>query len=126
MNTLAGHVVTEGGALVATVPGGQVTLPDPLTAALGSRGIDDVVVGFRPEDLHFVARDGAPAGFDATVSVIESLGYERHVLCRLDDSQPVIVRQPAHEPAPNEGETVHIVASDVHLFEPDSGARVDT
>ena len=29
----------------------------------------------------------------ATVSVVESLGHERHVICRLDDGQMVIVRQ---------------------------------
>jgi multiple sugar transport system ATP-binding protein len=124
MNTVTGHVVADGEAPAAMVPGGRIALPDPLAAALGTRGIDEVVVGFRPEDLHFAARDGSPDGFDAAVSVIESLGYERHVLCRLDDGQPVIVRQPAHDAVPHEGETVHVVASGVHLFEPDTGARV--
>jgi multiple sugar transport system ATP-binding protein len=125
MNTVAGHVATDGGAPAAVVPGGRVALPEPLAAALGRRGVDEVVVGFRPADLHLVARDGSPAGFDATVSVIESLGYERHIVCRLDDGQPVIVRQPAPEAAPREGETVHIVAGDVHVFEAGTGARVD-
>ena len=34
----------------------------------------------------------------ATVSVVESLGHERHVICRLEDGQMVIVRQQASEP----------------------------
>jgi multiple sugar transport system ATP-binding protein len=125
MNTVAGRVATDGEAPAAVVPGGRIVLPEPVAAALRTRSVEEVVVGFRPEDLHLAPRDGSTDGFDATVSVIESLGYERHILCRLADGQPVIVRQPAHEAAPREGETVHIVGSDVHLFEPDSGTRVD-
>ena len=39
----------------------------------------------------------------ATVSVVESLGHERHVICRLEDGQMVIVRQQSSEPAPGRG-----------------------
>ena len=76
----------------------------------------------RPEDLRFDEHDGIAA----MVSVVESLGHERHVVCRLADQQLVIVRQDAHEPAPAEGETTFLVADPhaFHVFDPESGARV--
>src|SRR5262252_3103584 len=61
MNTVTGRVAAEGEAAVAVLPGGRVPLPEPLAAALGERGIEEVVVGVRPEELHFAARDGSPA-----------------------------------------------------------------
>ena len=51
-----------------------------------------------------------PSGIPASVSVVESLGHERHVVCRLADQQLVIVRQDAHEPAPAEESTTFLVA----------------
>jgi hypothetical protein len=60
------------------------------------------------------------------VSVIESLGHERHVICRLTDQQLVIVRQDAHEPAPAEERAVHLVAEPValHVFAAATGTRI--
>ena len=60
------------------------------------------------------------------VSVVESLGHERHVVCRLADAQLVIVRQDAHEPAPAEGSSTHLVADAhaLHVFDPTTGARI--
>jgi multiple sugar transport system ATP-binding protein len=80
------------------------------------------VVGVRPEDLRFGGEEGIPA----TVSVVESLGHERHVVCRLDDHQLVIVRQDAHEAAPSEGTATHLVAdpSALHVFDAASGNRI--
>ena len=60
------------------------------------------------------------------MSVVESLGHERHVVCRLDDQQLVIVRQDAHEAAPAEESTTFLVADPaaLHVFDPETGARV--
>jgi hypothetical protein len=62
----------------------------------------------------------------ATVSVIESLGYERQVVCRLDDGSLVIVRVDARETVPDIAETVHLAAdvNAAHLFDPVTGVRV--
>jgi multiple sugar transport system ATP-binding protein len=81
-----------------------------------------VVIGVRPEDLRFDTANGIPA----TVSVVESLGHERHVVCRLADQQLVIVRQDAHEAAPAEGSSTFLVADPhaLHVFDPESGSRV--
>jgi multiple sugar transport system ATP-binding protein len=81
-----------------------------------------VVIGVRPEDLRFDTTTGIPA----TVSVVESLGHERHVVCRLDDQQLVIARQDVHEAAPAEESTTFLVADPdaLHVFDPSSGARI--
>jgi hypothetical protein len=48
------------------------------------------------------------------------------VVCRLADQQLVIVRQDAHEAAPAEGSATFLVADPhaLHVFDPESGARV--
>ena len=121
MNTVAGRIDRVDGGLVAQLPGGRVPVPAELVAAVEAAGMEEVVVGVRPEDLRF-GNDGLPA----TVSVVESLGHERHVVCRLDDQQLVIVRQDAHEAAPAEDTTTHLVATGggVHVFDPTSGDRI--
>ena len=60
------------------------------------------------------------------MSVVESLGHERHVVCRLDDHQLVILRQDAHEAAPAEESPTHLVADPaaLHVFDPVTGARI--
>jgi ABC-type sugar transport system ATPase subunit len=103
------------------------TMTGSVAAALVPNGRDgrEVVVGVRPEELRFAPPGGETPGVDATVSVIESLGHERHVICRLEDGQLAIVRQTAHEAAPREGEAVRLVADAVHRFDPQTGERVD-
>ena len=67
------------------------------------------------------------AGLPATVTVIESLGHERHVVCRLEDGTLVIVRQAGDEPVPSVGARVSIAtdAEHLHLFEATSGSRIE-
>jgi multiple sugar transport system ATP-binding protein len=134
MNTVAGRIDRVDGELVARLPGAVVAIPAELTGAIEAAGVDEVVVGVRPEDLRFAGAgtiggptDGVPAnGVPATVSVVESLGHERHVFCRLADQQLVILRQDAHEPAPAEESVVHLVADAgaLHVFEPAGGSRI--
>jgi multiple sugar transport system ATP-binding protein len=105
------------------IPGGVVELPGPLGAAIERRGAERIVVGVRPEDLA-LAEGGA---IRATVSVIESLGHERHVICRLEDGQLVIVRQAASVPPPALESAVGLSAdpAHVHVFDTDTEDRVD-
>jgi multiple sugar transport system ATP-binding protein len=123
MNTVAGQIERVDGGLVAQLPGAGVPVPEELGRAIEVAGADEVVIGVRPEDLRF---DGSGGGIPATVSVVESLGHERHVVCRLDDQQFVIVRQDAHQAAPAEESTAHLVADPgaLHVFDAATGARV--
>ncbi len=88
------------------------TIPGALAGA-GS----DTVIGVRPEHLHV----GAPTdeGIDATVAVIESLGHERHVICRLADGTMVIVRQATEIVPPAMGDSVRLT------FDPAAAHRFD-
>ena len=141
MNTIAGEVRTGGNDVVVHVPGGRVTLPAALGAAVRRKATTrDVVLGVRPEHLVLGASRPAGngsagegmgtadgAGLPATVMVIESLGHERHVVCRLEDSTLVIVRQAGDEPVPSVGARVSIAtdAEHLHLFEATSGSRIE-
>jgi ABC-type sugar transport system ATPase subunit len=126
MNTVTGRVVNGAGSVSAvTIPGGEIPVEAGIGAAITRLGIDEVVVGVRSEHLR-VGRDGR---IEATVSVIESLGHERHVFCRLTDGQPVIVRQPADEPAPAEQAPTRLSVEKtelVHLFDPVTEQRIES
>ena len=59
------------------------------------------MLGVRPEHLEIGSGDDGRGGpLPATVAVVESLGHERHVICRLDDGQMVIVRIQSEEAVP--------------------------
>ena len=126
MNTVTGTLVTSGeglgDALAVDLPGGRVSVPAHLESAVRAAGVTDVVVGARPEDLRFGSADGVRAG----VVAVESLGHERHVVCRLADDQLVIVRQAVHDAAPAVDESVVLVADvdAIHVFDPESGMRI--
>jgi ABC-type sugar transport system ATPase subunit len=81
---------------------------------------DGVHLGVRPEHLHF-----ADEGIPATVRLVESLGHEQHVRCDLAGGEAVVVRLPAHEPAPAEGTPVRLASEpgQRHHFDADTGAR---
>jgi multiple sugar transport system ATP-binding protein len=106
------------------VPGGRAVLTAELGRAVVAAGLERVVLGVRPEDLRIAQGEGV----DATVAVVESLGHESHVACRLDDGQLVIVRQRAQADVPAPEEKVKLVALPelLHVFDPDTGDRVDT
>jgi multiple sugar transport system ATP-binding protein len=122
MNTVNGTLRRVGESLVVELPGGRAPVPPEIARALDTEGTDDVVVGVRPEAL----RTGATDGIAATVVLVESLGHERHVVCRLADEQLVVVRQSADGPASTVGEAVHLVAdpAELHFFDAASGDRI--
>jgi multiple sugar transport system ATP-binding protein len=122
MNTVEATVVSADGAPAVQLPGCVVPLPADLAAAIARAKPTEVVVGVRPE--HLVVD---PAGVvPATVTVIESLGHERHVICRLEDSTLIIVREAADVTPPKEGESVRLAADPdhLHVFDAVSGVRI--
>jgi multiple sugar transport system ATP-binding protein len=97
----------------------------PARLATGASGgmLDGVVIGVRPEHLSF-STDGM---LPATVTLIESLGYERNIGCRLADGTLVIVRQDVSLTAPSVGEAVQLTMTPQHqhVFDVESGERMD-
>ena len=59
--------------------------------------------------------------------MIESLGHERHVVCRLEDGQLIIVRQAANVSPPLEESEIGLAAdaARLHVFDAESEERVD-
>jgi ABC-type sugar transport system ATPase subunit len=123
MNTVEGRVVNDGDTMSIAIPGGRAPLTRALAHAVTTAGLDEVVLGVRPEDV----RLGSEGGVNATVAVVEALGHECHVACRLDDGQFVIVRQRAEADVPEPEEKVHLVAAPevLHAFDPTSGSRIE-
>jgi multiple sugar transport system ATP-binding protein len=118
MNLMAAEVTALAGAgALAAVPGG--TLPigrfEP-----GKK----VVVGLRPEQLVLSDEGSLPA----TVSIVEALGHERHVVCRLADGSLVIVRQAASGKPPALGQQVALAPAPgaaARVFDAATGKRID-
>ncbi|HEY3142280.1 MAG TPA: ABC transporter ATP-binding protein [Acidimicrobiales bacterium] len=133
MNIVAGTVTTDtdtegesAGAsddLVVKVPGGTLPLPPDLAKAVRDRGTEQIFIGVRPEHT-VLAPDGQ---LEATVAVVEVLGHEQHVICRLADGSLVIVRQPNDDLPLDPGTAVRLTAdrSRLHVFDADSGERLE-
>jgi ABC-type sugar transport system ATPase subunit len=122
MNTLPATVTADGSGAAAQVGGGTV----PVGAHAGPAG-RPVVVGVRPEHLHLAPFEG-PDGVPARVRVVESLGHERLVLCRVDGVDgDIVVRTDAADPRPDADDKVRLrcQATDVHVFDPVSTQRID-
>jgi multiple sugar transport system ATP-binding protein len=117
MNLLKGAFDSTGGALAIRVETGSVPLP----ARLGALRAAEVVVGFRPE-----ACSVDPGGtFGATVSIVELLGADVHVVCRVGETR-IVVRQEVTRPRPEIGEQIKLLVDGegVHVFDAGSGERL--
>jgi multiple sugar transport system ATP-binding protein len=124
MNTVSGVVVGN----TVEVAGTSMPLSEPLERAVRAAGCEAVVLGVRPEHLEIgEALGGSGGALQATVAAVESLGHERHVICRLDDGQMVIVRIASDEAVPEPGSTVRLAAEpgQLHVFDAATGVRID-
>jgi multiple sugar transport system ATP-binding protein len=121
MNTVAGKVVVSEGTVGVQLPGGRVDLPEAAAAAVKEREDDDVVLGVRPEH----ARLDPEGALEATVAVVEVLGHEQHVICRLADDTLFIVRQPNDDVGPGTGVGVRITLDTrrLHVFDAGPGGH---
>ena len=107
---------------VVQVGPARLALPATLAAAAARATDGAVVVGVRPEHLRL-----DPHGpLAATVTVVESLGHERHVVCTTPDGQAVTARIDPDVPVPADDEVVHLAWDPewVHVFDRASGERL--
>jgi multiple sugar transport system ATP-binding protein len=112
MNTVSGTVVrNDDGGLAVQITAGTVPLPPELAQAVQDKGLEKVVLGVRPE--HLTVADEGP--ITATVAVVEVLGHEQHVICRLADDTLVIARQSNDLHPQASGEPVRLTAPAKHL-----------
>ena len=123
MNTIRGPVHRDGDGVAVSFSGGMVPLPGGLGKAVGDSATEEVVVGVRPEHLT-IASDGP---VQAVVTVVESLGHERHIVSRLADGQMIIVRQPSSDTSPSETDVITLNADpeNLHVFDAAAGSRIE-
>jgi multiple sugar transport system ATP-binding protein len=140
MNLLPGSLVAHGGAPAVQVAAGAFALPAghaasgtaAATLAKAPTTAGDVLVGFRPEDV--VLTGAGQGALQAKVRVVESLGYERHVLCHVEGADDVVgggdvvVRTPATAVLPGDGESVglDVPPGRLHLFDVATTRRLGT
>jgi multiple sugar transport system ATP-binding protein len=124
MNTIAAKIVRNGDETAVAIGGVPAVLPPALARAVNEADLTNVVIGVRPEHLRLNPNGLVPA----VVVLVESLGHERHVLCRLQGDTTVIVRQAAVDTAPKEGDEVRLDAEPgtFHVFDAASGVRFTT
>jgi multiple sugar transport system ATP-binding protein len=95
----------------------EVELPVP------AQGRSSFVLGLRPESLELAA-DGVPA----RVEVVEELGADSFVFCQaeLEDGPARLVARVDTRHAPQRGERISLrpLASEAHLFDPETGERL--
>ncbi|HEX2850615.1 MAG TPA: ABC transporter ATP-binding protein [Acidimicrobiales bacterium] len=122
MNTVAGRVVDEGEGLAVAVGSATLPLPAATSAAVAASGAAEVVLGVRPEALTI---DGGV--LPATVTLVESLGHERLVVCGLETGDLVIVRTPGSGEPFRSGDAVKLSAptAALHVFDAATGDRID-
>ena len=114
--------VVDGG-----VQFGSATVPVP-RAELGSTASKTVIVGVRPEDLAIT-----DDGLESNVSVVEELGSDAYAYGHaaptgngIDQQQTVVARVDWRRP-PRNGDRVElslVAQHTLHVFDPDSGARL--
>src|SRR5438270_905320 len=68
----------------ADVQGVKVELARETVAACGRRGLDEIVVGLRPESFEIGAQNGSHYGIQARVEVVEELGADAYAFCVVD------------------------------------------
>jgi len=107
--------------------GKPVDLPPAAAAELASLGRTTVVVGMRPEDLRISEADTA---WPVEVQIVEGLGADAYVYTEValadGGTQQVVVRTDGRQhPARGSVLGLEAVADHVHLFDPQTGQRLN-
>ena len=120
MNLLSGRVTPEGDKF-AVADGPVLPLSHGVTQFAGR----ELVLGVRPENLHANGVVADAARMELTVEYCERLGAENLAYGHWG-TQNVVARLP-HKILPNSGERLSLAAEPAlfHLFDSDSGKRID-
>ena len=121
MNLCPARLNGEG---VAELLGVSVPLPRDAVAAAGARGLQDVVIGLRPESFELGGSDGIPA----EVEVVEELGADAYAFCIARDagSGTKLIARTDYRRPPDRGTSVALVprAGEAHVFDGKTGERL--
>jgi len=118
MNFLDGHLVDD--VTVALPDGGHLRLKAGPAVVPADRR---VTLGIRPEDIQ-PAAPGEPGSLAFSIEMTEELGLGRLLHGRLAGAEAVMLL-PASLPAPTGSLPVRLPYPALHLFDHESGARID-
>ena len=123
MSLLEGRLDRDGGTIRVGGESGGIDLPAPPSPRKGADRTD-LVVGIRPE--HVDLADPGPERFVATVGHVEFAGADAYVYLEPEDAEEVVARVDG-DAGFEVGEIVGVRfdAEHLHLFDADSGDRVD-
>jgi multiple sugar transport system ATP-binding protein len=109
----------------ARLDGIQVALSREAASQARARGLDEIVVGLRPESLELHGSEGIVA----EVEVVEELGADAYAFClcraAADGETKLIARVDSRRP-PERGERITLLprSGEAHVFDPASGERL--
>jgi multiple sugar transport system ATP-binding protein len=122
MNLLQATVMSEGGVMSVRIAGAEqsvVPLPASLSSAVEAKGITEVIVGLRPEDIQATpANEGDATGsLSGVVELVEQLGHQQLLHLRAG-TVPVTVRSEGRERPPlGAAMALRIDPARIHLFD---------
>jgi multiple sugar transport system ATP-binding protein len=103
--------------------GSSVTIPPDSAAAAAAADLRSVTLGVRPESLEL-----GELGIGAQVEVVEELGADAYAVCvaGVADGEERLIARCDYRSPPARGSRVRLMprAGEVHVFDPDSGARL--
>ncbi|MGH2908497.1 MAG: ABC transporter ATP-binding protein [Solirubrobacteraceae bacterium] len=125
MNLRRARLTAEGLRLGETL----LTVPDAALARARAAGTEELVVGVRPESAQ-VADAGTAGALALTVTLVEELGADAYVYGTVDGDAPgerAWVVRGSGRAAPRIGDRVAVTidGADAHLFDQQSGRRVE-
>jgi multiple sugar transport system ATP-binding protein len=120
MNIVRGRLVREGGQVRFAGDGWQLRLPEPYASAFSASGLEEALMGIRPESL-VVDTEGAeaeaPGVLEAGVDLTEPLGAETLVHLRVGNDRLVARVGAAATAAEGERVRLRLAPAGVHLFD---------
>jgi multiple sugar transport system ATP-binding protein len=120
MNFINATIKRNGGAPSAVAPDGTVL---PLPTHAGGRDGQKVVYGIRPEHLDLTPEAN---GLPAEVVVVEPTGAEILVFTHLAGQEVAVVFKERHKFRPGDKISLAPHAGTVHMFDQESGERLET
>lgn len=128
MNLVAGRLSRDGGSARIQTLGTVLPAAADVVSAAPAGGERAVVVGIRPEDVRWVASPDQPAAgvtITGNVEIVEPLGAETLVTVDVRVDTLLARVAPRSGIAPGDAVTLAIDPSHVHIFDADSGVRLD-
>ncbi|MHB8262255.1 MAG: ABC transporter ATP-binding protein [Acidimicrobiales bacterium] len=122
MNIVRAELAMEGDTMNARFQDGYLQLAPELAAAARRKDLAAILIGVRPQDLQVVER----GTMHATVSLIEAVGSESRLVCRLTGGQFITVDMDRDMSNVRNGDVVDLaLGGAMHLFDATSGKRLD-